>query len=83
MSRLINQFRLKKQALEVTNLKSLSLDEKPILRKIHLHSGLLTNGMHCQTTLIKAENINQFKLKLEEYWHDKEYRFDSSGFHDY
>ena len=31
-------------------LKSLSLDVKPILRKIHLHSGLLTNGMHCQTT---------------------------------
>ena len=23
---------------------------KLILRKIHLHTGLLTNGMHCQTT---------------------------------
>ena len=24
--------------------------------------------------VIEAENINQFKSKLEEYWHDKEYK---------
>ena len=33
--------------------------------------------------VIEAENINQFKSKLEEYWHDKEYKYDPSGFHDY
>ena len=29
--------------------------------------------------IIEAENINQFKSKLEEYWHDKEYKY---GFHE-
>ena len=33
--------------------------------------------------VIEVENINQFKSKLEEYWHDKEYKYDPSGFHDY
>ena len=37
-------------------LKSLSLDVKPILRKIHLHSGnALSNDV------LEAKNINQFK----------------------
>ena len=31
----------------------------------------------------RSGNINQFKSKLEEYWHDKEYKYDPSGFHDY
>ena len=33
--------------------------------------------------VIEAENINQFKSKLEKYWHDKEYKLDPSGYHDY
>ena len=33
--------------------------------------------------VIEVENVNQFKSKLEEFWHDKEYKYDPSGFHDY
>ena len=74
---------MEQTSTNVTNLKSLSLDVKLILRKIHFALRAVNEWNALSNDIIEVENINQFKSKLEEYWHDKEYKFDPSGFYDH
>ena len=56
---------------------------KTIIKKNTLAYMAVNEWNALSNDVIEAENINQFKSKLEEYRHDKEYKFDPSGFHDY
>ena len=83
MSRLTNQFRLKKQVLRGHKFKIFKPRCKTNVKKNTLAYRVVKEWNAQSNDVIEAENINQFKSKLEEYWHDKEYKYDPSGFHDY
>ena len=83
MSRLINQFKLKKTSTRGYKFEIFKPRSKTNIKKKTIAFRAVNEWNALSNDVIEAENINQFKSKLEEYLHDKEYKFDPSGFHDY
>ena len=74
MSRLTNQFRLKKTSTRGHKFKIFKPRCKTNVKKNTLAYRAVNEWNALSNDVIEAENINQFKSKLEEYWHDKEYK---------
>ena len=83
MSRLINQFIYGTNKHKCHKFKIFKPRCKTNIKKNTFALRAVNEWNALSNDVIEVENINQFKSKLEEYWHDKEYKFDPSGFHDH